>query len=304
MKRNRIRFALLLIIAMAAPAFARVQTVGDVSFAVPEGWAYQGASNGGAMVMKQGANFWIVSVHAARPTTGDPVTDYRAAWRSEVQTVAAFQSTVLEYTPSDISGTLGYPGKVYSGNNGQLFIRLYTLNAGSAVVPVTVITQSRQVLDVMEHLIAAVVSSVRVAPLKASPIRNSLSMADLTGDWKSGTASSRSYYDRYNGSYVGSSMTAVGAEYHIAGNGSFTYRLNGMINNQVTRDQDTGVVELGGEFVTFKGRVRTTRFRFLNIQTAIDGSTVMMLLPVEADKPDIIIASRQEQWERQKPNAR
>lgn len=77
-----------------------------------------------------------------------------------------------------------------------------------------------------------------------------------------------------------------------------------MINNQITRDQDNGVVELGGEFVTFKGHVRTTRFRFLNIQTAIDGSRVMMLLPAEADKPDIIISSRQEQWERQKPNER
>ena len=293
--------ALLFVIVMTVPAFAQVQTVGDVSFAVPEGWTYQGAADGGLMLLKQGQTFWIVSVHAARPASGDPVADYRAAWRSEVQTVPGFQKSVLEYTPYDISKSLGYPGKEYSGtsDNGQMFIRLYTLETGKVAVPVTVITQSRQVLDVMEHIIAAVVGSVRVAPLKASPIRNTLNMADLAGDWKGGTASSQSYYDRYNGRYVGSTQTFYAAEYHIADNGSFSYKLNGMLNNQVMRDQDTGVVELGGAFVTFKGRVRTTRFRFLNIQTAIDGSTVMMLLPAEADKPEINIASRQEQWSRE-----
>jgi hypothetical protein len=35
--------------------------------------------------------------------------------------------------------------------------------------------------------------------------------------------------------------------------------------------------ELGGEFVTFNGH--KTRYRFLNLQQALDGSTVMTLLP-------------------------
>lgn len=292
--------ALLLIIILAAPAFAQVQTVGDVSFAVPEGWAYQGAANGGAMVLKQGANFWIISVHAPRPTSGNPIADYKAAWRSEILTIPGFQNSLPGYDPYDIGKTLGYPGKEYAGSsdNNQMHIRLYTLETGKLVVPVTVITQTRQVLDVMEHMIAAVVGSVRVAPLKASPIRNSLTMADLAGDWKSGMATSQSYYDRYNGRYVGSTQTFYGAEYHISGN-SFTYKMNGMLNSQIVRDQDTGTVELGGEFITFKGRVRTSRYRFLNIQTAIDGSTVLMLLPDYADKPDVNIASRQEQWSRE-----
>jgi len=49
--------ALLFLIVIAASAIAQVQTVGDVSFAVPEGWTYQGSTDGGLMLLKQGTNF-------------------------------------------------------------------------------------------------------------------------------------------------------------------------------------------------------------------------------------------------------
>jgi hypothetical protein len=293
-------FGLLLIIG-AAPVFAQVQSVGDISFAVPDGWAYQGASNGGAMVFKQGQNFWVISIHPPRPTSGNPVADYKAAWRSEVLTLPGFQNSLPGYDPYDIGQTLGYPGKEYAGSsdNGQIHVRLYTLETGKVVVPVMVMAPSRAVLDVMAHMVDAVVGSVRVAPLKAAPIRNSISLADLPGEWRSGMAMSKSYFDRYNGAYVGSTQTFYGALYQIGDNGSFTYKMNGVMNNRPVSDQDTGTVELGGGYLTFKGRVRTTRYRFLNAQTAIDGSTVLMLLPDYADKPDVNIASRQEQWSRE-----
>lgn len=69
------------------------------------------------------------------------------------------------------------------------------------------------------------------------------------------------------------------AGYTIAANGSYVYKAAGMINNSMTSDDDAGVVELGGEFVVFKGRKRTIRYRFLNLQQAIDGSTILTLLP-------------------------
>jgi hypothetical protein len=291
----------VLLFVVTAPAFAQVQTVGDVSFAVPDGWAYQAAQNGGAMVLKQGANFWVIAIHPPRPTSGNPVADYKAAWRSEILTIPGFQNSLPGYDPYDIGKTLGYPGKEYAGSsdNNQIHIRLYTLETGKVVVPVTVMAPNRQVLDVMEHMVRAVVGSVRVAPLKASPIRNTLTLADLTGDWKEGMASSQSYYDRYNGAYVGSSTTAYGAGYHIAGNGSFTYQMSGLLNNQPVKDQDSGTVELGGGYLVLKGRQRTSRYRFLNVQTAIDGSTVLMLIRDYADKPDANIAVSQEQWTRE-----
>ena len=294
--------ALLAVLLIAAPCFAQeVETVGDVSFAVPEGWTYQGAADGGLMLLKDGANFWVITIHPPHPTTGDPIADFKAAWRSDILSIQGFQNSMPGYNPYDVGHTLGYPGKRYEGDsdNGQIHIRLYALETGKVVVPVTVMAPNRQVMDAMEHMLAAVVGSVRVAPLKASPIRNTINMSDLNGEWRAGMATSQTYYDRYTGAYAGSTQTFYGASYQISGN-NFTYKMTGMMNSRAVSDADSGTVELGGNYVTFKGRARTSRYKFLNVQTAIDGSTVLMLLPDYADKPDVDLARRQEEWARAK----
>src|SRR6476646_620679 len=276
--------ALLLIIV--APAFAQVQTVGDVSFAVPEGWTYQASADGGLMLLKQDQNFWIITVHPQRPTTGDQNADFKNAWRSVVLPVNDFRNSMPGYDPYSISNkVLGYPGKYYDANSGsgQMYARLYTLETGKAVIPVMVLTPNRQVLDALNHIVEAVVGSVRVAPLKASPIRNTLTMADLPGEWQMGSAFSKTYYDRYNGAYAGSSNTAYRSSYYIKSDGTYTYDMGGIWSNRPVQDKDVGVVELSGGFITFKGRNHTTSYHFLNLQTAIDGSTVMMVLAGQDD---------------------
>src|ERR1700739_1219041 len=172
---------LLVTFVLAAPAFAQVQTVGDISFAVPQGWTYQGSTDGGLMLLKQGANFWIITIHAQRPSSGNQNADFKSAWQAVVSTVPDFKTSLPGYDPYNISNkVLGYPGKYYDANSdsGKMYARLYALETGKVVVPVVVIAPNRQVLDVLNHIVEAVVGSVRVAPLKASPIRNSLSMAD------------------------------------------------------------------------------------------------------------------------------
>jgi hypothetical protein len=292
--------ALLLIIIIAAPVFAQVQTVGDVSFAVPEGWTYQGSADGGLMLLKQEQNFWIVTVHSPQLTTGDQNADFKNAWRRVVLPTPDFQNSLPGYDPYSISNkVLGYPGKYYDSfsASGRMYARLYTLETGKAVVPVMVLTPNRQVLDALSHIVEAVVGSVRLAPLKASPIRNSLTMADLSGEWHTGSAFSHTYYDRYSGAYAGSSNTAYDAAYHIKSDGSFTYEMGGIWNNRPVQDKDVGVVELGGGFITLKGRNHTSRYHFLNLQTAIDGSTVMMVLDGQEDLSKA--AAFQAQWVRE-----
>src|SRR6478609_1967051 len=276
----------LLLIVIAVPAFAQVQTVGDVSFAVPEGWTSQGAADGGYMMLKQGTNFWIVSVHPPRPTSGNPNVDFKTAWQKEVVPLPDFQRSLPGYDPYNTGKMLlGYPGKYYDAisDSGKMYARLYTLETGKMVVPVVVLTINRQVLDALNHIVEAVVGSVRVAPLKASPIRNTLTMADLPGEWQMGSAFSKTYYDRYNGAYAGSSNTAYRSSYYIKSDGTYTYDMGGIWNNRPVQDKDVGVVELSGGFITFKGRNHTTSYHFLNLQTAIDGSTVMMVLAGQDD---------------------
>jgi hypothetical protein len=216
--------------------------------------------------------------------------------------VPDFKNSLPGYDPYSTSNKLlGYPGRYYDANSdsGKMYARLYTLETGKAVVPVVVLTVNRQTLDALNHIVEAVVGSVRMAPLKASPIRNTLTMADLAGEWHTGMASSRTYYDRYSGAYAGSSTTAYSAAYHVAGNGTFTYEMGGVWNNRPVQDKDTGVVELGGGLITLKGRNHTTRYHFVNLQTAIDGSTVVTLLPGQEDPAKANITMLQEQWTRE-----
>jgi len=254
------------------------------------------------MLLKQGTNFWIVSVHAPRPTSGDQNADFKSAWRAVVSSVPQFSRSLPGYDPYNISNkAVGYPGKYYDGfsDDQQMYIRLFTLETGKTVIPVMVLTPNRQALDVLQHMVDAVVGSVRVAPLKASPIRNTISLADLVGEWHAGSAFSKTYYDRYNGAYAGSSTTAYSARYQVAGNGSFTYEMGGIWNNSPVQDKDVGTVQLGGDLIIFKGRNHEQKYHFINFQTAIDGSTVMTVLPGQEDPAKTNVAALGQQLVRE-----
>ena len=293
---------LLLAIGLAMPAVAQVQTVGDISFAVPDGWSYQGAADGGMLLLKQGTNYWIMMIHAQRPSSGDPDADFKAAWQAVVSSVPQFSRSLPGYNPYNINKqAVGYPGKYYDGfsDNQQMYIRLYTLETGKAVIPVVVLAPNRQVLDALVHIVEAVVGSVRVAPLKASPIRTSISLADLVGEWHAGSAFAKTYYDRYTGAYAGSSTTAYSARYLVSGNGNFTYEMGGLWNSRPVQDKDTGTVELGGDLIIFKGRSHEQKYHFINFQTAIDGSTVLTVLAGEEDPARANVAAHGQQLVRE-----
>jgi hypothetical protein len=74
--------------------------------------------------------------------------------------------------------------------------------------------------------------------------------------------------------------------------------MSGMLNSSMLRDQDSGVVELGGNLVIFKGRSHVLRYRFINCQQALDGSTVLTLLPENSQVSAIAILRDGDQWSR------
>ena len=213
------------------------------------------------MLLKQGTNFWIVTVHAPRPTSGNPERRFQdglAAGGGRHR--ARFPALSPRLRPVQQSNKLlGYPGKYYDAfsDSGKMYARLYTLETGKMVVPITVLTVNRQVLDALNHIVEAVVSSVRLAPLKASPIRNTLSW--LTW-WASGIPAWPAVgliTTDTTGAYAGSSTTAYSARYQVAGNGAFTYEMGGVWNSRPVQDKDVGTVELGGDLITLKGRNHT-----------------------------------------------
>ena len=275
-------FALTLnLCSLAAIAQAQnfgVQTVGDVSFAVPDGWTYAGSADGGLMTRKEGTSYWMIAVMTPIPASGDPTADFKAAWRSVVQKNPGFED--YAYSPYDITQTVGYSGKFDGATrvDKKASVTLYTLETGKSVIPVECFSASGPMLEGMNHMVRAVLGSVRVAPLKAAPIQATIKVADLAGRWATGNASSLHFYNS-SGQYTGSSLTAGSAKFNIAPNGHYTYSYSGFQNNSAVNDADAGAVEFDGAFITFKGQKHTYRYRFVYLQQAIDGSTVLTLFP-------------------------
>jgi len=92
---QRVLHAVLLGLAtLTLPAQAqtgRVQSIGDVTFAVPDGWAYQAAADFGAMAYKDGNSWWFFAVYASMPSSGDPVADFKAAWKRIVLSTGKYK---------------------------------------------------------------------------------------------------------------------------------------------------------------------------------------------------------------------
>ena len=293
-------FSLLFFCLITIPVRAQVQTVGDVSFAVPDGWTYAPGADFGALMLKGDKTYWLMGVYTSMPSSGDPTTDMRAAWKRIVLPTGDHQGwPILPYY--DITHTIGYPGKRAdeASISRASYARLYILETGKSFIPVAMVSTDGMILNSKEYVANQVLSSVRLAPLKATPIKTSITITDLAVDWQSGAANSVSFYNNSTGAYQGTSNSFAGAGYHISANGSFTYKMTGVINNQSASDNDSGTIELGGEFITFKGHNHVARYRFLNIQQAINGTTVLTLLP-PADMAQINIVRDSELWSKKK----
>jgi len=269
-------WATLLAVSLA-DARSQVQAVGAVSFALADSWQYQKGADFGIMTLKSDNRFWAIAVYTDSPSSGNAVTDFRKAW-SRVLPAPNYRAP--GYDPYDMTQTIGYPGKYYDGPSvdQKTYTRLFVLEAGKTCVPVAFVSGSRDMLDGMSHNARAVVGSVRVAPLRASEIRYSITAADLAGFWATGLVAGTNYYDRA-GVFKGTSTTAIRSGYTVAANGSFTSKYSGLVNNRATGDEDAGMIELGGGFLTFRGQKHVERYRFVNLQEALDGSSVLTLWP-------------------------
>jgi len=283
----------------AQAALAQVQAVGDVTFAVPDGWTYKPGTDFGAVVLASGQNFWLMAVYTPQPSSGDPATDVKSSWTRIVLAGKDYQGfPALPYY--NITHSVGYPGlrADASSLNRSTYTRLYVLEAGKSFIPVVAVSREGMALNAMEHVAVFLIGSVRLAPLKAQPIKTVITVADLAGHWNHGMATSHDFYNQQTGRYEGNTSAFYGAGYDIAANGSFTYQMSGMMNSSIVRDHDSGVVELGGGLVIFKGRNHEARYQFINCQQALDGSTVLTLLPDKTQVTAATILTQGDQWSR------
>jgi hypothetical protein len=264
-------------------AFADVKMIGPLSFAVPDGWQYETSAPDRADMVWKNSNgaYLIIHLTAPQPSSGDADRDFAIAWRTLVENDPRLALPSPIY---DVRGSVGYAAKWSGGAvaNRTREVALYILRPGGGTfVPVVVVGPNRAVLDALHEMVRMVIGSVRVAPLRAAPIKTRIDVADLVGDWKTGDASVVSYVNGSTGTYAGTSVSFAGDYYSITADGRYSYRFQGLSSGSVVRAAAAGTVEFSGEMVVFHERPsgKLTRYRFVSYEQGLTGATLMTLLP-------------------------
>src|SRR5256712_7013796 len=296
---SRFALACLVLVRPVATASAQVQTLADVSFAVPPGWQYARPANDGPATVELGSgdSTSVIAVFKPLSSSGNAEADFTAAW---AQVVRSMPPPAPIYDYASVAGYSGREGSVYT-DDGSHYVHLYVLEAGSSAIPVLVVTVDRRTFDDLRRPISLFVDGVRRAPLRAEPVRTTITIPDLVGDWQSGGESSVSYVTS-SGAYAGSSTVAHAATYLIASDGSFTAHFGGLSNRQIVRGKGGGQVELGEGLLTFRepAQDRVTRYHIISYQTALSGATILTLLAESYEPTGANIGWYAEKWIRER----
>jgi hypothetical protein len=292
------RFALLFcVLLFAGGAAAQVQSFGEVSFAVPDGWDYGVEPSGDHVTLSTLQNGQVIALAVFRPlrSSGNPDGDFRTAW---AKVVRSMQPPEPIYEHKSLAGYQGRYGSTNTDDYGH-YVHLYTLQAGASVIPVLVVTPNRQSFNSLEPVISLFVEGVRQLPLKAQPPKGSITIADLAGEWRSSGDSSLNYVTS-SGAYAGSSTVAHGVSYTIDANGSFKSQFAGIANRQIIRSNSVGTVELASGTIGFRERGgKLSRYHFVSYQTALNGATVLTLLGDQYELTPANLSFYGEKWVRE-----
>jgi len=293
-----LRFAVLVCVFLfAGGAAAQVQSFGGVSFAVPGGWEYSVEASADHATLSTLQDGQVVALAVFRPlgASGNPDSDFRAAWAKVVRSIEAPEPI---YEHRSLAGYQGRYGSTTTADSSH-YVHLYVLEAGESAVPVLVITPDRQSFNASEPVISLFVEGVRRVPLKAQPPKTSIAIGDLVGEWRSSGDSSLNYVTA-SGAYAGSSTVAHGASYTIAADGSYKSQFAGVTNRQIVRGNSVGTVELRAGTIGFRERGgKLSRYHFVSYQTALNGATVLTVLPDQYEVNSANISFYSEKWVRE-----
>ena len=270
---------ILAICAFSSVAAAQVQTLGPVSFLVPDGMTYQADPSGGSGVITRadGKNSAAIAIALPVPSTGDADADFRSVWGR----ITGGAKPTTAYSIKSRGGYGGRQGSDWCKEGVECI--LFTLETLKGVVPVFVVTP-QSYPDWKPFFF--IEQSVRVAPAMAQPPKTTISIGDLVGTWGTGAASSITYVNA-QGFYVGSSTSAAKATYNIRADGTYTVRSSGLLNNRAFKDSYSGTIEFTPEVVIFHSqKYNDTRYRFISYVTAVDGATILTFTR-ELTQPDV-----------------
>jgi hypothetical protein len=272
-----------------------VRTWGEVSLVLPEGARFQPQPNGNVALLRLGGPGWQCDVTLLQPfrSSGDTEQDLRGFWQ---RTLRRPMGGLWEGASSLITYA-GYPGKfAVESVEGAAQLQITILQAHAQAVPVVRLCSSNSVWYEHGDLLSQLFESIRIAPDRAQPPKTRISVADLAGQWHEGGSDNTGWVDP-RGNYAGTSLVAHGITYEIAADGTYSSLYAGLANGQVLREQTTGSVSFGdGRFVVRDKSNHVSRYWFLRLQEAPDGSSVLSLLPNQYEITEDHLRSFTERW--------
>jgi len=323
MKTSRIIFALavaVVFVAVPATIFSQTEKLDIVTYTPPKGWTKtvkQGA------VVYTGADqakgtFCLLTVYAGAQSAGSPEKDFVSAWNE-------FVVTPFKAGPSPNTQTQPAPDgwqAVIGGSNIELD---GGIKAAAVLTVFSGFGKSASVLAIFndesysEHA-SALIDSIKLdktqaktAPPVQSPqsglstkdpfpdkpgfqaqqplvgqLKESITMADLAGEWSTGDAVVTSYVNSSSGDYAGTDTTIALASYTIGSDGSFRQSFTGRTSNHTVREKSSGTISLSDGFIILKtaagdGKGTMVKFQFVSYMVLPNGAVVLTLIRVGYD---------------------
>ena len=304
--------------------FSQTETLDIVTFTPPVGWAK--TIKDGAVVYSdvntKTGSFCILTVYASTASSGDAQKDFANSWndlavkqfktapnpKTETQTdPAGWKGTVAAEQGEADGGLQGYALlTVYSGfgktvsifaffNKEEYLARLDAVVEGvkldktKALAQTTPPVQNDQGTLSTRDPFPDKPNRGPQEPL-AGPLKNSITIADLVGDWSdSGGANVVTYVHSGSGSYAGTDATFSTGWYTIKSDGSFTQKFQGRTDNHTVREVSSGTFTLSGGniIVNYTGGDRRTsmKYQFVAYMTLPNGGAVLTLIYLGESTP-------------------
>jgi len=117
------------------------------------------------------------------------------------------------------------------------------------------------------------------------PLKESITTADLSGEWSSGAGIVTSYVNSSTGNYAGTDTTIALASITINSDGTFERRTTGRTSNYTVREKSSGTVTLSDSFIILKttagdGKGTMVKYQFIAYMSMPDGGAIISLILV------------------------
>lgn len=301
--------------------FSQTEKFDIMTYTAPKGWTK--TPKQGAVVYSDAdqakGTFCLLTVYAGAQSTGSPDKDFAADWEEfVVKPFKAGPGPKTQTQPAADGWQAVVGGSTIELDGGVKAAAVLTVFSGfGKSASVLAIFNDDSYSDRLSSLIDSIkLDKTQAPPAQApvqspqsglsttdpfpdrpgfqpqqpllAPLKETITMADLAGEWSTGDAAVTSYYNSSSGNYAGTDTTIALASYSIRANGTFEQSFTGRASNHTVREKSSGTVSLSDGFIILRttagdGKGTMVKFQFIAYMVMPNGAVVLTLIRVGYD---------------------